>query len=137
MNDCIFCKIIAGEIPAEKIYEDAETLAFLDIKPNNHGHTLVIPKRHYKNLLDIPEAAWLAVMKTVHTVAPAVKRAVKADGINLSMNNEPAANQLVMHAHVHVIPRFEGDPHRPWAGTPYQEGEAGRVAEKIKGTLAQ
>ena len=135
MEDCIFCKIVAGDIPAEKIYEDGETFAFLDIKPNNPGHTLVIPKQHYKNILDIPEATWLAVMKTVHTVAPAVKRAVQAGGINLFMNNEPAANQLVFHAHVHIIPRFDGDPHRPWTGAPYQEGEAKKILEKIRQQL--
>lgn len=135
MDDCIFCKIVAGEIPAEKIYENDEVLAFLDIKPNNHGHTLVIPKEHYRNLLTIPEETWLSMMKAAHFLAPVVKEAMNADGINLVMNNEPAAHQMVFHAHVHLIPRFEGDPHKPWLGTPYKEGEAEKVAEKIKKVL--
>ena len=133
--DCIFCKIIAGEIPAEKVYEDADTLAFLDIKPANPGHVLVIPKRHSRNLLDIPENEWLDVMKTVRRLAPIVKKATGAPGINLSMNNEPAAHQIVFHAHVHIIPRFEGDAHKPWAQREYTGDEAKEVAEKIRDTL--
>lgn len=135
MNDCIFCKIIAGEIPAEKVYENDDVFAFLDIKPNNHGHTLVIPKKHYRNLLDIPEETWLAMMKAVHLLAPIIKKSMNADGINLTMNNEPAANQLVFHAHVHIIPRIEGDPYLPWVGASYQDGEAKEVAKKIKAAL--
>jgi histidine triad (HIT) family protein len=135
MEDCIFCKIVSGEFSSEKIYEDAEVMAFLDIKPNNHGHTLVIPKKHYRNLLDIPEDTWLAMAKVVRRLAPVIKESMGADGINLSMNNEPAANQLVFHAHMHIIPRLHGDPHRPWAGEPYKEGEAKKVAEKIKARI--
>lgn len=134
--DCIFCKIVAGDIPSEKVFEDAETLAFLDIMPNNHGHTLVIPKKHHKNLLDMPEATWLDMMKTVHALAPIVKKAMGAEGINIAMNNEAAANQAVFHAHVHIIPRFAGDPHKPWVGTPYKDGEAKKVADKIRERLA-
>lgn len=132
MPDCIFCKIIAGEIPAHTVYEDADTLAFLDIKPANPGHVLVIPKRHSRNLLDIPENEWLDVMKTVRRLAPIVKEAMHAPGVNLSMNNEPAAHQMVFHAHVHIIPRFDGDPHKPWAQREYAGGEAKGVAEKIR-----
>lgn len=135
MDDCIFCKIISGEIPAEKVYEDADTLAFLDIKPNNPGHTLVIPKKHYRNIFDIPEDEWLKVMKTVHFLAPKIKEAVGADGVNITTNNEPAAHQVVMHSHVHIIPRMHGDPHKPWVGTPYKEGEAEKVAQKIRSEL--
>jgi histidine triad (HIT) family protein len=133
--DCIFCKIVAGEIPAEKVYEDADTLAFLDITPVNPGHVLVIPKKHYKNILDIPEAEWLRVMQTVHRLAPKIKEAVGADGVNITTNNEPAAHQIVMHSHVHIIPRFAGDPHKPWVGKEYADGEAKKVAEKIKAAI--
>lgn len=134
-TDCLFCKIVAKEIPAETIFENEHTLAFLDIRPNNAGHTLVVTKAHYRNMLDMPIGVWLEVMKTVHYLAPKIKSAVGADGINLGMNNEPAAHQLVFHAHIHIIPRIEGDLHQPWVGTPYKEGEAKEVAEKIKNTL--
>ncbi|TAK58814.1 HIT family protein [Patescibacteria group bacterium] len=134
--DDLFLKIVRREIPAEIVYEDEKTFAFLDIRPNNHGHTLVIPKERYRNILDIPEDLWLAVMKTVHMLAPVIKKAVGADGINIAMNNEPAAHQLVFHAHVHIIPRFEGDQYQPWTGTPYKEGEAKMIAEKIRGSLS-
>lgn len=133
--DDIFTKIIRREIPAEIVYEDEHTLAFLDISPANHGHTLVIPKEHYRNILDIPEDVLLRVMKTVRMLAPIIKQAVGADGINVAMNSEASAHQSVFHAHVHIIPRFEGDPHQPWVGTPYKEGEAHEVAEKIQKLL--
>lgn len=133
--DDLFLKIVRREIPAEIVYEDEKTLAFLDIRPNNHGHTLVIPKEQYRNILDIPEDLWLAMMKNIHMLAPIIKNAVGADGINIAMNNESAAHQVIFHAHVHIIPRFEGDPHQPWTGTPYKEGEAKMVAEKIRSIL--
>lgn len=134
-TDCLFCRITLKEIPAEIIFENKHTFAFLDIRPNNAGHTLVVPKIHYRNILDMPESVWLEVMKTVHMLAPVIKNAVGAGGINLGMNNEPAAHQLVFHAHMHIIPRIEGDPHKPWIGTEYKEGEAKTVAEKIRNTL--
>jgi len=117
------------------VFENEYASAFLDIRPNNAGHTLVVPNIHYRNILDIPEHVWLEVMKMVHYLTPRIKEAVGADGINIAMNNEPAAHQLVFHAHVHIIPRFEGDQYQPWTGTPYKEGEAKTVAEKIKNTL--
>jgi histidine triad (HIT) family protein len=132
---CLFCKIIAGGVPSEKVYEDADTLAFLDIKPNNPGHTLVVPKEHYRNIFDIPEDAWVAVMRTARHIAPAIQKAVNAGGVNITMNNEAPAHQDVFHAHVHVIPRHIGDPYKPWVGKPYTEGEAEVIAEKIKTTL--
>jgi histidine triad (HIT) family protein len=134
-SECIFCKIIAGEIPAEKIYETQNALAFLDIRPNNPGHTLVIPKEHYKNIFDLPQEIWLEMAKTAYTLAPVIKESMVADGINIAMNNEPAAHQIVFHAHIHIIPRLHGDPHQPWVGTPYAEGEAEKVAEKIRNAL--
>ncbi|MBV9349539.1 MAG: HIT family protein, partial [Patescibacteria group bacterium] len=116
MQDCLFCKIIGGEIPAKKVYENAGVVAFLDIKPSNPGHLLIVPKKHYKNIFDLPLDAWLEMMKAAHFLAPVTKESVGADGINITMNNEPAAHQIIFHAHVHLIPRFHGDPHKPWAG---------------------
>jgi len=133
--DELFEKIIAGTIPSEKVHEDEHTYAFLDINPTAPGHTLVVPKQKSTNIFDIPESDWLAVMKTVRMLAPYIKEAMRADGLNIVMNNEPAGHQVVMHAHVHIIPRFEGDGLKPWRGRPYEEGEAQRVAEKIRSLL--
>ena len=132
MEDCVFCKIISGTLPSEKIYEDEETFAFLDIKPVNPGHTLIVSKAHYRNIFDIPEPVWLSMMKTTHRLVPIIKESTNAGGINISMNNERPAHQLVFHAHVHVIPRFEGDPHKPWTGKEYKEGEKESIGEKIR-----
>ncbi|HYF29358.1 MAG TPA: HIT family protein, partial [Candidatus Paceibacterota bacterium] len=128
MERTIFEKIVAREIPANIVYEDEETLAFLDIAPNNPGHTLVIPKAHSRNLLDISEESWLAVMRAVRKLAPIIKEAVGADGINLAMNNEPAAGQIVFHTHVHIIPRHEGDGFTHFPAGEYGEGEASAIA---------
>jgi diadenosine tetraphosphate (Ap4A) HIT family hydrolase len=135
-DDNIFAKILRGELPpgAGLIYEDADTLAFLDINPNTPGHTLVIPKAQSRNVFDIEEASWLAVMKTVRTLAPVIREALGAEGVFLSMNNE--IGQLVFHSHVHIIPRYANDGLEPWKGKPYEEGEGALVAGKIRGKLA-
>ncbi|OGG53369.1 HIT family hydrolase [Candidatus Kaiserbacteria bacterium RIFCSPHIGHO2_01_FULL_53_29] len=132
MSDCLFCKIIRGEIPSFKVYEDEKTLAFLDISPVNPGHTLVIPKNHSKNIFDISEEDWVSVGKAVRTLASAVEKAVGADGININMNNRPDAGQLVDHTHVHLIPRKKGDGLKLWPQKPYPEGEAESIVEKIR-----
>ena len=132
MSDCLFCKIIRGEIPSFKVYEDEKTLAFLDISPVNPGHTLVIPKNPSKNIFDISEEDWVSVGKAVRTLASAVEKAVGADGININMNNRPDAGQLVDHTHVHLIPRKKGDGLKLWPQKPYPEGEAESIVEKIR-----
>jgi histidine triad (HIT) family protein len=129
--ECLFCKIIAGKIPSEKIYEDADTFAFLDIHPINRGHTLVVPKEHYQNMYTIPAEPFAKVMRTVHLLAPKIKSAVGAHGINIGINNDGPAGQLVFHLHVHIIPRFEGDGFAHWHGNPYQEGEITTMKEII------
>lgn len=132
MTDCIFCKIIAGEIPSEKVYEDEHVIGFLDINPVNPGHTLIIPKVHARNMFDISKDSWEHVMQVVHMLAPVVQRAVGAEGINIGMNNESIAGQVVMHAHVHIMPRTQDDGHALWKGTPYAEGDMARTAEAIR-----
>lgn len=133
MEPTIFEKIIAREVPADIVYEDEETIAFLDIAPNNPGHTLVVPKQHSRNLLDIDEASWLAVMKTVRLLAPVIRKAVGADGINIAMNNEPAAAQVVFHTHIHIIPRYTDDGFKTFPpGTYKNEHQAKEIAEKIR-----
>ena len=104
--NCIFCKIIKNEIPAVKIYEDAETLAFLDINPDTRGHALVIPKNHHENIYSLPVETWCLMNITAQKIAIAIKNALSADGINIIMNNESAAHQIIFHAHIHIIPRY-------------------------------
>ncbi|MDD5086257.1 MAG: HIT family protein [Candidatus Nanoarchaeia archaeon] len=131
MDECIFCKIIKSEIPCNKIYEDEKFFAFLDIAPVNKGHTLVIPKKHYKNLLDMPEEEIKGYMEAVKKVSDAVMKGVDADGISISISNEKAAGQVVMHAHIHVIPRFDDDGLKLWPQGKYEEGESEKTREKI------
>ena len=132
MEDTIFAKIIRREVPAEIVYEDQETIAFLDIKPNNPGHTLVVPKHWSRNIFDMSDEDLSALMICVKKVAHAVKEAMRADGVNIAMNNEPAAGQIVFHSHLHVIPRFEGDTREHKT---YKPGEAEEVAAKIRSVL--
>lgn len=134
-TDCLFCKIIAGEIPSEKIYEDENSFAFLDIKPINPGHTLLVPKKHFENLYEMSDETLAELAPTIKKLAVAVKRAVRADGINIGMNNDGAAGQLVFHAHIHIMPRFKNDGHEHWHGAPYQKDEMEQTAEKIKKML--
>lgn len=133
MNDCIFCKIVAGVVPSFKLYEDEKTLAFLDITPVNPGHALVVPKKHAADVFDIEEDEWHHLMKTARTIAHAIQKSLDADGVNIDTNNRPAAGQVVFHSHVHVIPRYLNDGFVHWKGTQYSEGEAARIAEKIRG----
>ena len=136
MSDCLFCKIAAGGIPAAKVYEDEHSVAFLDIQPNNPGHTLLVPKTHARNIFDIPESTLCGIMPALKKLARAVKEAVSADGLNIAMNNEPAAGQIILHAHIHIIPRFANDGHRHFEKRPYKsDEEMNEVAEKIRARL--
>ena len=135
MDECIFCKIIKGDIPCSKVYEGSKVFAFLDNAPVNKGHTLVVPKEHYKDLLAMPNDVLCEVIKVVKKISKAVVRTVKADGFNIGKNNGAAAGQAVMHSHFHIIPRFEGDGLNAWPHGEYEEGEENRVAEDIKSLL--
>lgn len=133
-TDCIFDKIISKEIPASIVYEDEDVIAFLDISPTTKGHTLVVPKAHVRTIFDIDAQLLAATMLAVQSVASAVKRATGADGINIIMNNEPAAGQEVFHAHIHVIPRFENDNALlPPKHVSYADGEM----ESIRASIAE
>ncbi|MCK3904785.1 HIT family protein [Streptococcus suis] len=107
MSDCIFCKIIAGEIPASKVYEDDQVLAFLDITQVTKGHTLVIPKKHYRNVLDMDAEAAGQLFTAVPAIARQLKEKLGASGLNIVNNNEEAAGQTVFHTHIHLLPRFD------------------------------
>ncbi len=129
--DCLFCKVVKGELPSHKIYEDEFTYAFLDIHPINRGHTLVVPKKHTENIYTIDTKEFSAVMETVRLLAPKIKRSVGAEGVNIGINNDPAAGQIVYHLHVHLIPRWGDDGHAQWHGNPYQDGEIGTMRDII------
>ena len=130
-NDCVFCKIVKGDIPASKIYEDLTTFAFLDIAPVNIGHSLVISKEHFKDIHELPEDLVGQMMRTVKKVSAALK-SLPSDGVNVAMNNEGAAGQVVFHAHIHVIPRFKNDGFELWHGKKkYKKGEEEEIAKKI------
>ena len=109
MIDCIFCRIVSGQIPSFKIYEDDSVLAFLDIKPATKGHTLVIPKRHYENVFDITEDSLQKIAVVAKNLSAKIKSALQADGIRLSQSNGEAAGQDIMHFHLHIIPRYQND----------------------------
>lgn len=134
--DDLFLKIIAGDVPAAKLYEDEWTFAFLDINPSNKGHALVVPKTHFRNVFDIDAETFSAMARTAQKIAVALKDTLGADGVNITMNNEPAAGQKVFHAHMHVIPRFTGDQvFETPKHTTYDDGEIDTVAETIRAAL--
>ena len=131
-DNCVFCKIVKGELPSHKVYEDENTLAFLDIHPVNPGHTLIVPKADdAKNIFDIDSADWVAATETARKVAHILERALSPDGVNIMMNNRSHAGQVIFHPHIHVIPRFKGDGLTQWKHKDYKEGEAEAMKEKI------
>lgn len=137
MESCLFCKIINKEIPSSVVYEDDTVIAFLDINPVNIGHTLVVPKSHHEDLHALPDDLLAKVALEVKKIAAAVKAGVAADGINIEMNNGTAAGQIIPHAHIHIVPRYEGDGFTHWKGKRgYNEGEMTEVSEKIKSSIA-
>jgi len=107
--DCIFCKIVSGEIPSTKVMENEHVLGIMDIQPMIRGHLLVIPKKHAANILEIDEEGYRAVAGAIHRLARAVQKALKPDGMNVLQLNGAAANQVVMHLHMHLVPRWEQD----------------------------
>ncbi len=132
-QDCIFCKIIKGEIPSFKVYEDDDTLAFMDINPASDGHALVIPKTHAKDVHAVSDDSISRTVVAAKKVAAAVEKTVTPGGINLVQCNGPAAGQSVFHFHMHVLPRREGDDLKlNWGLKPGDMDAIGKLAEKIK-----
>ena len=132
----IFAKILRGEIPSARVYEDDSVVAFMDVMPQADGHTLVMPKTSSRNLLDADIATLAPLMTAVQKVARAVKAAFNADGVTVIQFNEPAAGQTVFHLHFHVIPRFDGVPLRPHSGKMEDAAVLQANAEKIRRALA-
>lgn len=134
MENCIFCKIVKKEIPSTKIYEDEKILAFLDIQPVNFGHTLVIPKTHFRNALETPEETLTEVIRVGKKIGKALMKN-GAEGIGFSFNNEEASGQSVFHTHLHVMPRMINDGHKMWDKKEYKSGELEETAQKITQAL--
>jgi len=132
MHDCIFCRIAAGEAPAAPVLETPLILAFLDIAPVNYGHTLVIPKAHHQNLLDLPDALWTEMGRVCRRVAQALRATLYAQGFNIGMNNFEAAGQVVFHAHIHVIPRYYSDGLQLFPQESYKPGGLEKTGEQLR-----
>ncbi len=132
-DDCVFCKIVAGEIPAKRIYEDETLLVFLDNGPISDGHTLVIPKPHFEKLHDCPAELLGQIFSRLGKIAGAVSTAMNSDGYNLLCNNGRAAGQVVEHLHFHIIPRNVGDGLlNRWPSYAYEQGKIEAIADKIR-----
>ncbi len=135
-ENCIFCKIVNGEIPCAKVFENDDILAFLDISPFSFGHTLVIPKKHYANTLEFDATLAEKLMLAIQKIAPAIMNATNADGFNVMQNNFAAAGQTVFHAHWHIIPRKDGDNMPLWEQNSYENPEKmKKMAENIANKL--
>jgi histidine triad (HIT) family protein len=135
-EDCVFCKIVEKKEEASIVYEDLHTLAFLDIHPLNPGHTLVIPKKHYTNMLEMPASEAGRVFESVAKVMKGVEKASHADGISVGQSNGRAASQEVFHMHVHIIPRYN---HEMMSGFPNRKqthrAELNEISKKIKKSI--
>jgi len=135
-GDCIFCRMVAGQIPVARIYEDEIVFAFLDIGPISDGHTLVIPKQHFEKLHDCPAELLGQVASRLGRIAGAVAAAMNADGYNLLCNNGRAAGQLIEHLHFHIVPRNVGDGvFDRWPSYKYPHGKIEKIADKIRENL--
>jgi len=136
MADCIFCKIVSGSVPCAKLLEDEAALAFLDIGPLAPGHALLIPRKHYETVDQMPADLAADLMRHVPALVRAVRDATGASGVNVLQNNGRSANQLIPHVHVHIIPRREGDPLRfSWPAGQYGPGELDTMARRIREKL--
>lgn len=132
-DGCIFCKIVAGEIPSIKVYEDSAVLAFMDIGPISDGHTLVIPKEHIEKVHQCDPELMAQVSRAVVKIANAVSKAIPSDGYNILCNNGRSAGQLVDHVHFHIIPRNANDGvFDRWPAYEYPQGKAQKLADGIK-----
>ena len=132
--ECIFCKIIDGEIPAIKVLDEELVIAFMDINPSNQGHMLVVPKRHAENIFEIPESDLAATIRAVKRCANAVKEALNAEGITVLQLNGRASDQIIPHFHIHIIPRWENDglPVSTWEMKQGDMEEIKDIARKVK-----
>jgi histidine triad (HIT) family protein len=132
--DCLFCGIVAGSVPSERVDEDERTVAFMDINPATPGHALVVPRAHSADLLEIGEEDLTATILASQRLARRMKEALGADGIDLINACGAAAWQTVFHFHIHVVPRYENDPLKlPWVPAPGDSDEIAEIAKKLRG----
>ena len=132
-DDCLFCKVLAGEIPAQLVDEDEHTVAFMDINPWTRGHALVIPRRHSRNLYEIDQDDLAHTAAGAKRLALRMKESLGCDGVNLINSCEPAAWQTVFHFHIHVIPRYDGDPLQvPTRPQPADDADLETLAEQLR-----
>jgi len=138
MENCIFCKIITGQIPAAVVYRDETVMAFMSLQQFNEGHTLVVPIQHVRNIYDLPDSLAGPMLSAAARIARAIKREFQPDGLTLWQNNEPAGNQSVFHFHLHVIPRHFGDPWSPHGPLPQPSDGATleALAARVRAGLA-
>ena len=129
MEDCIFCKIVKGEIPSFKVYEDEQVFAFEDINPISPGHTLIVPKKHAQDLWEISDDDLSAVHSASKKIIDAIKDALRPSGVACLQLNGPGANQVVLHYHLHLIPRIAGDPELPVVNWELKEGDMEAIKE--------
>ena len=133
-EDCIFCQVLAGDIPSEKVYEDENAIAVMDINPWTRGHVVVFPRKHAENLFEIEDDELQKVIVAAKRVATEVRDGLDCDGVNLLQSNGRAAWQTIFHLHFHVIPRYEDDPlELPWVPSPGDPGEIASAASQIRG----
>ncbi len=131
-NNCIFCRIVAGEIPSAAVYEDEDFKVIMDISPAAKGHAVILPKRHCANLYELDDDTASKALIVARKVAKAIREELKCDGINLLQNNGEAAGQSVFHFHIHLIPRYNNDTvNMSWTHGSYGEGEAAALAQAI------
>ena len=135
--DNIFAKILSGDIPSHKVYEDDDTLAFMDVMPQSDGHTLILPKTPARNILDVDPEVLAKVIKVTQKIAKAAVKAFEADGAVVMQYNEAPAGQTVFHLHFHVVPRYLGVPLRPHTGKMADGSLLAGQAEKLKAALAE
>jgi histidine triad (HIT) family protein len=135
-DDCIFCKIVSGQLPSAKVYEDEDALAFLDLFPVEKGHVLVIPKQHCERLTETPVALLRKLISAVRRVAIGQARALRTDGVNVTQANGASAGQVVPHVHFHLIPRWAASPARNWNPGKYDDpAEMQRLAASIRAAV--
>ena len=133
--DCIFCNIVAGDIPSYKVYEDDKVMAFFDILPISPGHTIIVPKKHVADMENLPDDVISAMAVSVKKIGKATMDGLGVKGYSVFLDNKSAANQHVPHVHFHLVPRAEGDGLERWPQSGYGEGEAEHCLKKIQEKL--
>jgi len=131
MEDCIFCKIVKGEIPSEKVYENEKVLVFLDINPISKGHLLIIPKKHFENIYEIEDDYLKEITSTAKIIAKSLKKSLDASGVNILHASGKDAQQSVFHFHIHLVPRYKNDGLDTWPKSDYKESNLNEIKNKI------